>query len=78
MTGNRAVRAGLATLALGAALTVAAGPAAAAGIPLMPVGDNSATPVYSPLDLLSTGSGALSYLLNPPKPSTDPCRGMCG
>ncbi|MEU1428683.1 hypothetical protein ABZ412_16560 [Nocardia sp. NPDC005746] len=69
---NPTIRIGFASLAAAAALTVTAGPAAAE----TPV-PSAATPVAT-----DTGSSALNvvgWLIEQlfPKPSTDPCHGLC-
>ncbi|MGW2663295.1 hypothetical protein ACWCW7_20235 [Nocardia tengchongensis] len=83
MSEKRTVRIGLATLAFAAGLAVVAGPATAE-VPLTPaadiaVDDSQATPtplgilLYNGSSALKSGSAALL-----PKPSTDPCHGLCG
>ncbi|MFD7842493.1 hypothetical protein ACFV4K_06110 [Nocardia sp. NPDC059764] len=69
---NPTIRIGFAGLAVAAALTVAAGPAAA---------ETPAPSMAAPI-ATDTGSSALNvvgWLLEQlfPKPSTDPCHGMC-
>ncbi|MFE5287419.1 hypothetical protein ACFRAQ_20840 [Nocardia sp. NPDC056611] len=70
---NPTIRIGLAGLTLAAALTVAAGPAAAE-TPVPSVATPVATDTGSSI-LTGAVNGLLAWLF--PKPSTDPCHGMC-